>query len=113
MTVNDGYRYDPAGLTEVATKLTTAGEHLQEVTNRQVTAPDAGASSGVVSQAIADLVGGAIGASAKAQQMAKRVDAANGSYGGIENDAEGAMRRQVSEGMEEYGEMMDDYNGPL
>lgn len=111
--MNDGYRYDSAGLTEVANKLTTAGEHLQEVTGKQVTAPDAGASSGIVSQALADLVGAAIGASAKAQQMAESVDAANGSYGAIENDAEGAMRRQVSEGMEDYSEMMDDYNGPL
>jgi hypothetical protein len=108
-----GYGYDPDGLAEVADTLATAGQHLEQVTSREVTAPDVGASSGVVSQAIADLVGGAVGASAMAEQMASKVQAANGSYGAIENDAEGALNRQVSEGMEDYGKMMENYDGPL
>ncbi|TNC29172.1 hypothetical protein [Amycolatopsis alkalitolerans] len=108
-----GYSYDPNGLTQVAGHLTTACDHLTGAADTQITAPDAGASSDVVAQAISDLIGAAVGAASVAEQTGADVNTANGAYGAFENNEAGATMRETQKGMAPYDEIMQNYNGPL
>lgn len=108
-----GYSYDPNGLTQVEGHLNAARDHLVGVANVPITAPDAGASSDVVAQAISDLIGAAVGAASAAQDAGSGINMANGAYGAFENDDAGAKLRQTQKDMKPYDDIMQNYNGPL
>lgn len=108
-----GYSYDPNGLTQVASHLTTVRDDLNKVVSQEIIAPDAGASSDVVAKAISDLIGAAVGAASVAEQTGANVNTAIGAYGAFENDGAGAKLRETQKGMEPYNEIMQNYNGPM
>jgi hypothetical protein len=109
---NDGYGYDPAALTDIAGRLRATSDQLMQVASKQITAPDAGASSGAVGQALADLVGAAFGASAVVESSAENVHTANGSYSTTENNHKGELSREMDKGMEDYPDVTE-MNVPL
>ncbi|NKQ53903.1 hypothetical protein HFP15_13535 [Amycolatopsis sp. K13G38] len=92
-----GYSYDPNGLTQVNADLGAARDELAAVGNQQITAPDAGASSDVVANAIAGLIGAAVGAASLAEEIGGNVNIANGAYGAYENNQAGATLREQEE----------------
>jgi sugar (pentulose or hexulose) kinase len=94
-----GYSYDPNGLTQVTGHLTTARDDLTRVADQEIIAPDAGASSDVVAQAISDLIGAAVGAASVAEETGANVNIANGAYGAFENNDAGATFREQQQVM--------------
>ncbi|WP_199432666.1 hypothetical protein [Qaidamihabitans albus] len=100
-----GFSYDAGALESVEAHLRGAADTLHEATGNQVGSVDAGASTEIVTAAMATLQGLGMISTHVLREAAAKIDAARGSYGEIDNTAEGYIRRQ-----EEITEqMVEDY----
>jgi hypothetical protein len=108
----DGYSYTTAELDSVVNQFRDAGAHLDTANNGAVEMVDAGASSGIVGGALAALLMSSIDTAQTIEYTAGLVDVAKGSYGLIENNNKGVLDKQMQDGMKDYDNLMDGYNGP-
>ena len=86
-------------LTDIANKLRGAAQQLSGTASSAPPSPDAGSSSALVSQVIADLMRTGATAAAVLDQAAGNIHAAKGNYGTTDNDAAAAMQQQDNNGL--------------
>ncbi|MBK1785524.1 hypothetical protein [Prauserella cavernicola] len=99
MPSGDGYRHNSEALTAISDHWHEGAELVDGAATAPADAPDAGASSSVVGEAMASLTR-ALGAAATAMDdAAEKVHAANGSYEDIENTNAGAIAARGRYGM--------------
>ncbi|GAB3481126.1 hypothetical protein [Amycolatopsis cihanbeyliensis] len=104
----DGYRYERDGLTEARNHFASGATSLDEAISGELTAADAGASSVVVADALVRVRMAGILLAHAMDDIATKIDAAQGAYDEIENTAEGAVRyvewgREYMEGTRNVG----------
>lgn len=95
-----GYQYDEDALHNIKQQLNSASSRMDKAVQNSVRAPDAGQSSEVVGDGIADLIRMGTAMSHILDDVADKVHAANGAYDDIENTAKNKMRvaRQYGRG---------------
>jgi hypothetical protein len=108
-----GYSFESGALDDMATKLRDSAGALDRAAGAQAEAPDAGASSLHVARALQALMTSTVAGAQTLDEVAAKISTAQGSYHDIENTHQGELDKQMHDGMKPYGEMLDDYNGPL
>lgn len=111
--MSDGYSFEPDALDNMAVKLREGASALDRTAGAQAETPDAGASSLHVARALQALMTSTVAGAQVLDDTATKINTARGSYHDIENTHQGELDKQMHDGMKPYGEMMDDYNGPL
>ncbi|MGH3948734.1 MAG: hypothetical protein ACRDSE_06390 [Pseudonocardiaceae bacterium] len=89
-----GFRYDEGALAAIVRDLRSGVEQLDLLANNMPQAVDAGFSSDVVNAALARVAKASVALAQVGEDIASKVDAAEGSYADIENTNEGQMRYQ-------------------
>lgn len=90
---------DHNDLSDIANKLRGAGQQLSNTASSAPPSPDAGSSSGLVSQVISDLMRTGATTAAVLDQAASKIHAAQGSYDTTDNNAAAAMQEQDNQGL--------------
>ncbi|MGH3620934.1 MAG: hypothetical protein ACRDQ5_03980 [Sciscionella sp.] len=113
MVGEQGFSYSEVGLDTVVRRLRDGARRLDEACRAPIDAPDAGASSAVVGEAIAALLKSAFAAEQLLDNNANLVHAANGGYGPTENDNAGRIWREYERDSAADTDALDDHNYPL
>ncbi|WP_116041979.1 hypothetical protein [Amycolatopsis palatopharyngis] len=109
-----GYSFETGALDDMASKLRDGAEALDQAATAQAEAPDAGASSPYVARALQALMTSTVAGAQALDDIAEKINVAQGSYHTIENTHEGAMEKQQHDTYEDWGEeSMGERNIPL
>lgn len=109
-----GYRYDSVALNSIVEKLRAGARHLETANRKPVESVDAGASSQIVGDALANLLESSITTAHLLDTAADKVRIADGAYADVENTNEGEVRKQMHDSMgRDWGEPMSERNIPL
>ncbi|GAB3496418.1 hypothetical protein [Amycolatopsis cihanbeyliensis] len=107
-----GYSYEPGALQRIVAELGQGSELLDQAATAGAEAPDAGASSTHVARAMQALMTSAVAAARMLDDIAGKVHVASGAYEQIENNHEGALRRERREAWGD-GKSFAEQNIPL
>lgn len=88
----DGYSYDEHALRDIKSELDVACSRMDTAVQESVRAPDAGESSDVVGDGIAELIRMGTAMTHVLDNTAQKVHAASGAYADIENMAKNRLR---------------------
>lgn len=90
--MNDEFGYDAGALSRITASLRTATHQLDSATELKVSVVDAGFSSNIANEALARVQKAGVVLAQVIEDIAGKVDSADGSYADIENTAEGELR---------------------
>lgn len=113
VAAEQGFSYSEAGLNTVVQQLRHGAHRLDDACRTPIDAPDAGASSAVVGEAIVALLKSAFASAQLMNNNADLVNAANGGYGPTENNNTGRIWREYERDSAVESAGAGEHNYPL